>query len=336
MKSVDGLLERMTALMQINIVGLSTEEMIERVMEKLHLFGFQFEMVPDDGNVVDSDVHLNKLTTFYYVLDELGSRFTQSEDPNFVLVPIFYAPENCAITLCWPIKDIAYGEKATVRIHMPLDDFSNQNYWQRRYEIMGSEMLDEWYFSFAEIREFLTSMRKNLNGCVLPPLLVETSSILIPGCGNSAFSFDLFQAGYTKIVNIDYSPACIDQMRAKYQDCPSMTWHVGDATALSDIKEEFDLILDKGCFDAIVSGNDATAGLQYVSEMHRLLSSSGRFLLFSLGAPDIRLPLLESKFAIEMYSTRDVYNEMTQNNITRNLVSTIHVYICKSKEGVKK
>ena len=59
-------------------------------------------------------------------------------------------------------------------------------------------------------------------------------SILMIGCGNSAFSTDMYlNGGYHNIVNIDYSEIVIEEMKAKTsKTCPDMKWEVGDVTNL--------------------------------------------------------------------------------------------------------
>jgi EEF1A lysine methyltransferase 4 len=73
------------------------------------------------------------------------------------------------------------------------------------------------------------------------------------GCGNSKLSDQMYQNGYKNIVNIDISPSVIDQMKEKF---PYMVWEVMDATKMSYKDGEFDVILDKGTLDALISGKN--------------------------------------------------------------------------------
>ena len=43
-----------------------------------------------------------------------------------------------------------------------------------------------------------------------------TDRILMVGCGNSKLSDQMFKAGYCDIVNIDISPAVIEQMNKQF------------------------------------------------------------------------------------------------------------------------
>jgi len=49
----------------------------------------------------------------WYLEDELGSRIEHDADPNFGCIPLFFAPEQAAYTIAWPIKDIQEGEVLT-------------------------------------------------------------------------------------------------------------------------------------------------------------------------------------------------------------------------------
>lgn len=71
------------------------------------------------------------------------------------------------------------------------------------------------------------------------------------GCGNSKLSEQMFQDGYQNIINIDISPTVISQMNEQF---PHMTWKVMDATKMDFIDGEFDIIIDKGTLDALISG----------------------------------------------------------------------------------
>jgi hypothetical protein len=46
------------------------------------------------------------------------------------------------------------------------------------------------------------------------PLLRADSRVFMVGCGNSPFSADMYDAGFTDIANVDYAPTVIEQVRA--------------------------------------------------------------------------------------------------------------------------
>jgi hypothetical protein len=48
------------------------------------------------------------------------------------------------------------------------------------------------------------------------------------GCGNSKLSEEMYEDGYTDILNIDISDVVIEKMKEHYQEkCPLMQWEVG-------------------------------------------------------------------------------------------------------------
>ena len=52
---------------------------------------------------------------------------------------------------------------------------------------------------------------------VLTDYVSTEDKILNVGCGNSSLSKDMFDEGYERIANIDWSVVCIDYMRDKYE-----------------------------------------------------------------------------------------------------------------------
>jgi len=73
------------------------------------------------------------------------------------------------------------------------------------------------------------------------------------GCGNSKLSQQMYEAGYHDIINIDISPAVIEQMKNKY---PHMVWEVMDVTDIKYPNAYFDCVMDKGTLDALISGKN--------------------------------------------------------------------------------
>jgi ubiquinone/menaquinone biosynthesis C-methylase UbiE len=73
------------------------------------------------------------------------------------------------------------------------------------------------------------------------------------GCGNSKLSFQMWQAGFKNMVNIDISPSVIQQMKKEF---PDLEWEVMDATKMTYKDSEFDAIIDKGTLDALISGKN--------------------------------------------------------------------------------
>ena len=129
------------------------------------------------------------------------------------------------------------------------------------------------------------------------------------GCGNSTLSPDMHAAGYTNIVNIDYSTNVISRMSTRY---PTQQWHVADITTLTSPPTlsllggagSFDIALDKGTMDALMAEGkgssvwnpsdrviaDVTAMLQGVDAM---LKPGGKMVYITFGQPHFRKKYLE-------------------------------------------
>lgn len=96
----------------------------------------------------------------------------------------------------------------------------------------------------------------------------------LAGCGNSALSHDLHELGYTDVTSIDFSPACIAAMRARYARCPGLRWAVMDICALAFPDAAFDVVLEKGTLDVLmVDETDPwDVSPQAAAAMHRVLA----------------------------------------------------------------
>ncbi|KAF8449172.1 S-adenosyl-L-methionine-dependent methyltransferase [Boletus edulis BED1] len=174
---------------------------------------------------------------------------------------------------------------------MPLpkenQEYGTREYWNLRYTQEDPDTPYDWFKSYAELAIHLRLL--------IPD---KTARILVLGCGNSKFSEDMWEDGYRNIVNIDYSPVVIEQMRARHADSrPDMEWHEMDVRSLSFEDASFDVAIDKGTMDAMMTSStsvwdppediikDCTAE---VSEVLRVLRPSGTFLYITFGQPHFR------------------------------------------------
>ena len=61
----------------------------------------------EDGSVeADKDVTSN--ITLWYMMDEFGSRFSHSDQPNMAFKLFFHVPTQLLYTLIYPIRSIEY------------------------------------------------------------------------------------------------------------------------------------------------------------------------------------------------------------------------------------
>eukprot|EP01038_Epipyxis_sp_PR26KG_P006013 gene6013-8283_t len=145
--------------------------------------------------------------------------------------------------------------------------------------------------------------RYNDISAYLKPLLKPDDKILIIGCGNSSFSSDLYDDGYTNIINIDFSTVVIEHMRTLHdKERPLMTWHYMDMTDLTFESSSFDIILDKAAMDAIMvdegdvwDPNESTINMTHkmCQSIQRVLKKkNGKYIQISFAQPHFRTKYL--------------------------------------------
>jgi len=188
--------------------------------------------------------------------------------------------------------------------------YGTQEYWESRF---AQEDSFEWLLAYAQLAPQLELLLQQHHDHGQK----QQCRILIVGCGNAPFSADLYDAGYTNIVNLDYSMTVIQGMRQKHFDVrPLMQWIVGDMTNLpsvptgNDITDDsssdvfssgFHVVIDKAAMDALMTNEgdvwhpnetvvrDAHAMCQSVA---RVLQPGGHFVQISLAQPHFRKPYL--------------------------------------------
>ncbi|KAL8428936.1 hypothetical protein ACSSS7_006890 [Eimeria intestinalis] len=139
-----------------------------------------------------------------------------------------------------------------------LSQFRDQVYWDHFFkERKGAPF--EWYGSLKDFRDALAAL--NLLG---GPAAGSSQGPLIlhVGCGNSSLPKELYDEGYQRIVNVDFSPVVIEEMKARYSQFPSLEWRCLDVRGRGlqeaflsspEAGPPFDVILDKGFLDAYLS-----------------------------------------------------------------------------------
>ena len=119
--------------------------------------------------------------------------------------------------------------------------------------------------------------------------------ILEIGSGNGTLLFALHEAGYaaSNLSGLDYSPDAVKlaRMIAQTRNGEDVVFHVCDflnelpppAAGQLDALAEWDLLLDKGTYDAIALGGEAASGKSpvaaYPVRASRLLREGGYFLI---------------------------------------------------------
>ena len=123
----------------------------------------------------------------------------------------------------------------------------------------------------------------------LRPLLgfvKRRSSVLDLGCGTSRLLCDMREAGYAgRLVGVDCAAAALRSVKERSEAC-----HVelveADATTLAPFADAtFDVVVDKGTVDALISG-DAAVATEACAAAGRVLKRGGRFVVVSHRRPD--------------------------------------------------
>lgn len=82
--------------------------------------------------------------------------------------------------------------------------FADKDYWNERFNNLGKDNIYDYIASLDMLNQIFSKLELNCN-----------SNILIVGCGNSPLSEELYDLGYHKITNIDFSDVVIKQMTEK-------------------------------------------------------------------------------------------------------------------------
>ncbi|XP_038902805.1 eEF1A lysine and N-terminal methyltransferase [Benincasa hispida] len=171
-----------------------------------------------------------------------------------------------------------------------LGNFTSKENWDNFFTIRGHGDAFEWYAEWPELKDPLISHL---------PILSKSPSpqILVPGCGNSSLSEQLYDAGFRCITNIDFSKVAIsDMLRRNVRERPDMRWRVMDMTNMQFTDDTFDAVVDKGGLDALMEPEvGSKLGSQYLSEVKRVLKPGGKFICLTLAESHV-LGLLFPKF----------------------------------------
>lgn len=203
-----------------------------------------------------------------------------------------------------------------------LDDFTSRENWDKFFALRGGGDSFEWYAEWAQIKAPLRSLL----------LGAEAADILVPGCGSSVLSEELYDLGFRRITNIDFSRVIVaDMLRRHARARPEMRWRVMDMTKMQFPDGSFDFILDKGGLDALMEPEVGTElGMKYLSEAKRVLKSGGKFVCFTLAEShvlDLLLP--EFRFGWDL-SIQAIASERS----SKSAFQTFMLVMVKGKMGV--
>ena len=158
--------------------------------------------------------------------------------------------------------------------------YGRPEYWDLRYQ-KDPEPLEWHQLSWPGLKESFSAYVK------------PEHHILNVGCGNSVLSEEMFEDGFRDITNIDVSAVVIKAMQDRYQDKSGMVFKQMDCRRMDFNDGSFETVIDKALLDSIVCGEGSTVNAhKYLSEVSRVLSSSGTLILVSHGQPQYRMNYL--------------------------------------------
>ncbi|VAH47165.1 unnamed protein product [Triticum turgidum subsp. durum] len=210
----------------------------------------------------------------------------------------------------------------TPALHDALLDFTSRENWDKFFALRGDGDSFEWYAEWPQIKAPLLSML----------LGEEGTEILVPGCGSSSLSEQLYDLGFRRITNVDFSRVIVaDMLRRHARVRPQMRWRVMDMTNMQFPDGSFDFILDKGGLDALMEPEVGTKlGMKYLDEAKRVLKSGGKFACFTLAESHV-LDLLLSEFRFGWDMT---IQAIASEPSSKSAFQTFMVVMVKGKMGV--
>uniref|UniRef100_A0A8D0BXV5 eEF1A lysine and N-terminal methyltransferase n=1 Tax=Salvator merianae TaxID=96440 RepID=A0A8D0BXV5_SALMN len=175
-----------------------------------------------------------------------------------------------------------------------VQEFASAEYWERFFRQRGDRAF-EWYGEWKELRRSLERY------------LRLQDSILVVGCGNSELSEQLYDEGYQDIINVDISEVVVKQMEKRSAHLrPKMTYAVMDVLQMDFPDEHFQVVLDKGTLDALLTDEKETTlsrGERMLAEISRVLQFGGRYLCVSLAQSHV-LKMVVNYFCQEGWMVR--------------------------------
>ncbi|CCM00248.1 uncharacterized protein FIBRA_02277 [Fibroporia radiculosa] len=125
------------------------------------------------------------------------------------------------------------------------EEYGTKQYWDQRYSQEPPDASFDWFKSYEDVADILREL--------IPD---RDARIVMLGCGNSKLSEEMYDDGYRHVVNTDYSGVLINNMRRLHEHTrPEMEWHEMDIRSLTFDADTFDVAIDKGTMDAMMTAN---------------------------------------------------------------------------------
>eukprot|EP00401_Gymnodinium_catenatum_P066251 CAMPEP_0117586900 /NCGR_PEP_ID=MMETSP0784-20121206/68986_1 /TAXON_ID=39447 /ORGANISM="" /LENGTH=348 /DNA_ID=CAMNT_0005388067 /DNA_START=131 /DNA_END=1177 /DNA_ORIENTATION=+ len=205
--------------------------------------------------------------------------------------------------------------------------FASEEFWAAQYRNGKSK---EWYLDVqrsADLFQPYLEMAKqhfSVDGdCAKSGLRV-----LHVGCGNSPLPLELANRHQDLSVHsVDFESGIIAAMQSKY-GTSKLTWAVEDVRSFSLAPESVDVVLDKGCFDALKVGEDS---LNTVRELYRVLRPGGVYLCLSSNCVFLKKTLLEMglPFVLDIRELSEAHLELQAKGVAKEEEEELFLYICQ-------
>ena len=140
----------------------------------------------------------------------------------------------------------------------------------------------EWYKSYEALRDILLTH------------FDPACPLLHVGVGSSLLQESMVeQDGFSRIVNTDFSPVCIEMMKQRHSHLHQLSYDLDDVRSMQYVDGSFDGCLDKGVLDALLCSCSAEEdSAKMMSEVLRALRPRGYYLCITSQAPKDRLKYL--------------------------------------------
>lgn len=139
-----------------------------------------------------------------------------------------------------------------------------------------------WWDPFRAVWELCTSRQAEADlSSLFRRYITPESRILDLGCGTGANLGRLLRLGvpFGHYTGVDFSRKMLALARKKFGDSPGVTFSEGDATALEDSGERYDVIVTTWLLDHL------SEPAAFVNDIQRFLAADGHLLLLFYSRP---------------------------------------------------
>lgn len=226
---------------------------------------------------------------------------------------LYLALSFCTTIQAWTCPPVRTRSPRTSLRLSAEKSFGRKEYWQEFYQNSSEDF--SWYAEWKDLEPFIREW------------VDVQDRILLPGVGTDALMMNLYDENYRNLWAYDYASESIHYWESRLDASVKIDLQVADARDLPYSDEQFDVILDKGTFDAVYlaghSSQERVAILeQALVELDRVLRPGGTFWSLSAICTDAlqKSPTMSSwnkQADGSLYITAEGY---TSNNLDGTLL----------------